>query len=82
MVCLHKINVLYVINVTHVFMYQGTKFVISTKEGVRKQFIVLNGEAVLAFVANGQKFAECSSYTEVTSKIDCKVLKVTSRTLY
>ena len=56
-------------------MCLGTKFVISTVEGVRKQFLVLNGEAVLAFVGAGTKFAECSSYTEVTSKLNCKVLQ-------
>ena len=56
------------------FQFQGTKFVISQEAGVRKQFLVLNGEAVLGFIKKGDKFAECPSYTEVTSKLDCKVI--------
>ena len=47
---------------------------ISTGTGVRKQFLVLNGEAVMGFVEHGKKFADCSSYTEVTGKIDCKAV--------
>ena len=41
--------------------------------GVRKQFLILNGEAILGFVTKGKKFANCSSYTEVTANVDCKV---------
>ena len=51
----------------------GTKFVIKQSNGVRKQFLILNGEIVLAFVADGQKFVNCPSYTEVTTSVDCKV---------
>ena len=50
----------------------GTKFVIKQEKGTRKQFLILNGEAVLAFVKNGDKFADCDSYTEVTTNIQCK----------
>ena len=41
--------------------------------GVRKQFLILNGEAILGFVTKGKKFTACSSYTEVTANVDCKV---------
>ena len=51
----------------------GNKFVIKQVWGVRKQFLILNGEAILGFVRNGKKFADCDSYTEVTTSVDCKV---------
>jgi len=54
----------------------GTKFVIKTSSSsVRKQFLILNGNAVLAFVGNGQKFANCSTFTEVTTDIKCKAVQ-------
>lgn len=52
----------------------GNKFVIQQEQGVRKQFLILNGQAILGFVRKGKKFADCSSYTEVTSDVDCKVV--------
>ena len=51
----------------------GHKFVITKQEGVRKQFLLLNGSPVLGFVNNNKKFSSCSSYTEVTADVDCKV---------
>ena len=51
----------------------GNKFVIKQVKGVRKQFLILNGEPILAFVTKGKKFTECTSYTEVTAQVDCKV---------
>ena len=53
-------------------LFAGTKFVIKQERGTRKQFLILNGEAVLAFVKNGNKFSDCDSYTEVTTNIQCK----------
>ena len=41
--------------------------------GVRKQFLILEGEPVLAFINRGKKFTQCSSYTEVTTSVTCKV---------
>ena len=52
----------------------GTKFVIKQDKGTRKQFLILNGEAVLAFVENGKKFVDCDSYTEVTTEVNCKTV--------
>lgn len=52
----------------------GNKFVINQVKGVRKQFLILNGQAILGFVRNGKKFADCESYTEVTTNVDCKVV--------
>ena len=33
----------------------------------------MEGKTILAFVPRGKKFTECSSYTEVTTQVDCKV---------
>merc|ERR1711892_1442032 len=52
----------------------GNKFVIKQVSGVRKQFLILNGEAILGFVTKGKKFASCTSYTEVKANVDCKVV--------
>merc|ERR1711892_770752 len=52
----------------------GNKFVIKQVTGVRKQFLILNGEAILGFVTNGKKFPNCTSYTDVTASVDCKVV--------
>ena len=52
----------------------GDKFVIKNKAGVnRRQFLFMEGKTILAFVPRGKKFSECSSYTEVTTQVDCKV---------
>ena len=51
----------------------GNKFVIKQVWGVRKQLLILNGEAILGFVRNGKKFADCDSYTEITTMVECKV---------
>ena len=52
----------------------GDKFVIKNKARVnRKQFLFMEGKTILAFVPRGKKFTECSSYTEVTTQVDCKV---------
>ena len=34
----------------------------------------MEGKTILAFVRKGNKFADCSSYTEVTSQVDCKAV--------
>merc|ERR1711892_712693 len=50
----------------------GSKFVITQEKGTRKQFLFVDGKDIIAFVKNKEKFANCSSYTEVTSQVDCK----------
>ena len=47
----------------------GEKFVLKTRRGVRKQFLILNNEAVLVFVQARKKFPQCSRKTDVTSKV-------------
>ena len=42
--------------------------------GHRRQLLFVDGKTILAFVARGSKFVDCSSYTEVTSQLDCKAI--------
>ena len=65
----------------------GTKFVLKPKSGVRvdqhfdgdvlfqvrKQFLFVDGKTIVAFVTKGLKFADCSSISEVTARVQCKV---------
>jgi len=54
----------------------GSKFVIKrASKQVRKQFVILNGKPVLGFITRGQHFSSCSSYTEITTSISCKVVE-------
>ena len=46
--------------------------------GNRRQLLFVGGKTILAFVTRGSKFADCSSFTEVTSQVDCKVRSVGS----
>ena len=41
--------------------------------GNRRQLLFVNGKTIIAFVTRGSKFADCSSFTEVTTEVDCKV---------
>jgi len=50
----------------------GSKFVIKKVRGVRKQFLIMNGTAVIAFVENKKKFAECAKWEEITDSVKCK----------
>ena len=51
----------------------GDKFVLKNKAGEnRRQFLFVDGKTILAFVPQGQKFPQCSSYTEVTVQVDCR----------
>jgi len=52
----------------------GDKFVIKQVDGVRKQFLILNGQVILAFATRGIKFGNCSTFTEVTMDVDCKAV--------
>merc|ERR1711860_352135 len=40
----------------------------------RRQFLFMEGKTILAFVPRGKKFTECSSFTEVTTQVDCKAV--------
>jgi len=65
----------YLCNITsNIGCEDGSKFVIKQAANTHKKFLLLNGEAVLAFVTNGLKFTDCSSYRDITSTVDCKVV--------
>ena len=51
----------------------GFKFVVSGEKGTRKQFLLVEGKDIIAFVKNKEKFTNCSFFTEVTAQVDCKV---------
>ena len=49
----------------------GCKFPVCS--GNRRQLLFVDGKTILAFVTQGSKFTNCSSFTEVTSQVNCKV---------
>ena len=51
----------------------GSKFVLKSGGGVRKQFLFTNGKVIVSFVKAGDQFANCQTMTEVTSNVQCKV---------
>ena len=53
----------------------GTKFVIKRvdEDNSRKQFLILEGEVILAFVQRGVKFSQCASYKDISREVDCQV---------
>ena len=51
---------------------RGDKFVLKGAAGVRKQFLIMNGMPLLAFVEKKTKFHECSSFTDITANVACK----------
>jgi len=53
----------------------GSKFVVSKERGVRRQYLFVDGRALLAFVTNGEKFAQCANYTDITGDVKCKVME-------
>ena len=53
----------------------GTKFVIKQPKGTRKQFLSIEGKVVIAFVKNGNKFADCEAFKDITEDILCKVVE-------
>ena len=58
----------------------GQKFVLNKAKGVRKQFLVIDGKVFLAFITKGKKFTACSSFLDITSKVNfimhCNGLKI------
>ena len=54
--------------------FQGSK---NNGKPVRKQFLILDGKTVLAFLEQGRKIMDCANGTynlkDVTNKVSCKV---------
>ena len=43
------------------------------EKGTRKQFLLVEGKDIIAFVKKKEKFSNCLSLTEVTDQVECKV---------
>merc|ERR1712013_930977 len=53
----------------------GQKFVIKTKKGTRRQFLMIDGAKVIAFLDAGKKITDCGgNLTDVTSNVKCKTV--------
>merc|ERR1719228_2113519 len=53
----------------------GQKFVIKTKKGTRRQFLMIDGAKVIAFLDKGKKITDCAgNLTDVTSNVKCKTI--------
>jgi hypothetical protein len=39
---------------------------------VIKHFLLTNGKTIYGFVKRGKKFADCSTFDEITDSVDCK----------
>ena len=55
----------------------GTKFVLKAGgNGVRKQFLILNGKIIQAWMKTGDKFArDCPTFTDITTSVKCTEVK-------
>jgi hypothetical protein len=55
----------------------GKKFVIGrASKKIRRQYLIVEGKTILAFVSSGTKFTACSSTKDITTSISCKVRKI------
>lgn len=52
----------------------GSKMRLKAANETRRQLLVLNNHTVMAFVGQGQKFTECTNFTEITSNVKCKAV--------
>ena len=73
---------IYIFLLVDTFSFQGTKYVIKQVPNTRKQFLIMDGEAIIAFVEKGTKFGQCAEYMDITSKIQCKVLRFNQYYMY
>ena len=51
----------------------GYEIEIEPQADHRNQLLFVEGKTILAFVKRNEKFADCSSYEEVTTEVECKV---------
>merc|ERR1711874_802228 len=53
----------------------GQKFVIKSVKGTRRQFLMIDGSKIIAFLEKGKKITDCGgNLTDVTSKVSCKTI--------
>ena len=49
---------------------------VKQEKGVRKQFLIVGEDVILAFVRKGEKFADCKSLKDVTADLSYKVFSI------
>merc|ERR1719432_510942 len=50
----------------------GQKFVLKGANNTRKQFLIVNDKAIIAFITKRKKFTACESFTDITTSVSCK----------
>merc|ERR1712121_54588 len=50
----------------------GQKFVLKGANNTRKQFLIVNDKAIIAFITKKKKFTACESFTDITTSVNCK----------
>ena len=65
----------FVIKVVFCFLYSIIQIpIFQTKKGTRRQFLMIDGAKVIAFLDAGKKITDCGgNLTDVTSNVKCKV---------
>merc|ERR1712066_1125637 len=52
----------------------GQKFVLKGANNTRKQFLIVNDKAIIAFIVKKKKFTACESFTDITTSVSCKTV--------
>merc|ERR1712106_36094 len=53
----------------------GQKFVIKSPKGTRRQFLMVDGSKIIAFLLSGKKITDCNgNLTDVTTQVSCKTV--------
>merc|ERR1712123_215786 len=53
----------------------GQKFVIKSPKGTRRQFLMVDGSKIIAFLLSGKKITDCKgNLTDVTTQVSCKTV--------
>merc|ERR1719398_322273 len=50
----------------------GQKFVLKGANNTRRQFLIVNDKAIIAFITKRKKFTACESFTDITTSVSCK----------
>merc|ERR1712088_1182313 len=52
----------------------GQKFVLKGANNTRRQFLIVNDKAIIAFITKRKKFTACESFTDITTSVSCKTV--------
>merc|ERR1719239_639103 len=52
----------------------GQKFVLKGANNTRRQFLIVNDKAIIAFITKKKKFTACESFTDITTSVSCKTV--------